>query len=274
MRTYIKDLKNKIDEEVTIAGWVNVRRDHGKLIFIDLRDRTGLVQMVALPNHAEASEMAGKLRSEWVIEVKGKVNKRPDNMVKEGELNGELEIEILEIKILNEAETPPFDILSDGKELGEENRLKYRYLDLRRPRMTKNIKIRGKIVKFIRDELEKQDFTEIETSILSKSTPEGARDFVVPSRVYPGSFYALPQAPQQYKQLLMMGGFEKYFQIARCFRDEDTRSDRQPEFTQMDLEMSFVTQEEIMKLNEELLIRIVEKNFPKKNNSRKTFSKD
>ena len=271
MRTYIKDLKNKIDEEVTIAGWVNVRRDHGKLIFIDLRDRTGLVQMVALPNHAEASEMAGKLRSEWVIEVKGKVNKRPDNMVKEGELNGELEIEILEIKILNEAETPPFDILSDGKELGEENRLKYRYLDLRRPRMTKNIKIRGKIVKFIRDELEKQDFTEIETSILSKSTPEGARDFVVPSRVYPGSFYALPQAPQQYKQLLMMGGFEKYFQIARCFRDEDTRSDRQPEFTQMDLEMSFVTQEEIMKLNEELLIRIVEKNFPKKTIQEKPF---
>ena len=270
-RTYIKDLKDNIEQEVTILGWVNVRRDHGKLIFIDLRDRTGMVQMVALPNHQEASEIANKIRPEWVLEIKGKVNKRPEKMVNADELNGELEIEILEIKVLNEAKTPPFDVLSDGHEIGEENRLKYRYLDLRRSRMNKNIKMRGKIVKFIRDELERKDFTEIETSILSKSTPEGARDFVVPSRVYPGTFYALPQAPQQYKQLLMMGGFERYFQIVKCFRDEDTRSDRQPEFTQMDLEMSFATQEEIMKLNEELLIRIVEKYFPEKTIQEKPF---
>jgi len=270
-RIYIKDLENKIDEEVQISGWVNIRRDHGKLIFIDFRDRTGLVQMVILPNHKEAHKIADMVRPEWVLEVKGKVNKRPDNMVKEDELNGSLEIEVLDIKVLNEAKTPPFDILTDGKEIGEENRLKYRYLDLRRPRLTNNIRMRGKIVKFIRDELEKLDFTEIETSILSKSSPEGARDFVVPSRVDNGKFYALPQAPQQYKQLLMMAGFERYFQVARCFRDEDTRSDRQPEFTQIDMEMSFVGQEEIMALNEKLLIDLVEKHFPEKTIQEKPF---
>jgi len=270
-RINIKDLENKVDEEVQISGWVNVRRDHGKLIFIDLRDASGLVQMVVLPNHKEAHEVADMVRSEWVLEVKGKINKRPDNMVKEGELNGSVEIEVLDIKVLNEAKTPSFDILTDGKEIGEENRLKYRYLDLRRPRLTNNIKIRGKIVKFIRDELEKLDFTEIETPILSKSSPEGARDFVVPSRVDNGKFYALPQAPQQYKQLLMMAGFEKYFQVAKCFRDEDTRSDRQPEFTQIDMEMSFVKQEEIMALNEKLLIDLVEKYFPEKTIQEKPF---
>ncbi|MEA2112390.1 MAG: aspartate--tRNA ligase [Patescibacteria group bacterium] len=271
MRTYIKDLKDKMDGEVQISGWVNIRRDHGKLIFIDFRDRTGLVQMVVLPNHKEAHELAGQVRPEWVLEVKGKVNKRPDNMVKEDELNGDLEIEVLEINVLNEAKTPPFDVLTDGKEIGEENRLKYRYLDLRRPRLTNNIRTRGKIVKFLRDELEKLDFTEIETSILSKSSPEGARDFVVPSRVDNGKFYALPQAPQQYKQLLMMAGFERYFQVAKCFRDEDTRSDRQPEFTQIDMEMSFVKKEEVMALNEKLLIDLVEKHFPEKTIQEKPF---
>jgi len=263
-RTYIKELKNKIGEEVKIFGWVNVRRDHGKLIFVDLRDMSGTTQMVVLPNNVEAHIIADKIRPEWVLEVKGKVNQRPDKMVKKAEDNGEIEVEVLEIIVLNEAETPPFDILSKGDEVGEEHRLKYRYLDLRRPRMTNNIKVRGKVVKFLRDELEKLNFTEIETSILSKSSPEGARDFVVPSRIDRGKFYALPQAPQQYKQLLMIAGFEKYFQIARCFRDEDTRSDRQPEFTQLDLEMSFVKQEDIMKLNEGLLIKLIRKLFPNK----------
>lgn len=263
-RTYIKELKNKIGEEIKIFGWVNVRRDHGKLIFVDLRDMSGVVQMVVLPNHTEAHTIADKIRPEWVLEVKGRVNKRPDKMIKKEENNGEIEVEVLEITVLNEAETPPFDVLSEGGEIGEEHRLKYRYLDLRRPRMANNIKIRGKVIKFLRDELEKLNFTEIETSILSKSSPEGARDFVVPSRIDRGKFYALPQAPQQYKQLLMIAGFEKYFQIAHCFRDEDTRSDRQPEFTQLDLEMSFVRQEDIMKLNEELLIKLVKEFFPNK----------
>lgn len=263
-RTYIKELKNKIGEEIKIFGWVNVRRDHGKLIFVDLRDMSGIVQMVVLPNHTEAHTIADKIRPEWVLEVKGRINKRPDKMIKKEENNGEIEVEVLEITVLNEAETPPFDVLSEGGEIGEEHRLKYRYLDLRRPRMANNIKIRGKVIKFLRDELEKLNFTEIETSILSKSSPEGARDFVVPSRIDRGKFYALPQAPQQYKQLLMIAGFEKYFQIAHCFRDEDTRSDRQPEFTQLDLEMSFVRQEDIMKLNEELLIKLVKEFFPNK----------
>ena len=214
-RTYIKNLKNKIGEEIQIAGWVNVRRDHGKLIFVDLRDMTGMVQMVVLPNHQEAYQVADKIRSEWVLEVKGKINKRPDNMINKDEENGDIEVEVLGIKVLGEAETPPFDVLSDGREIGEEHRLQYRYLDLRRPRMTKNIKMRGKLIKFLRDELEKMDFTEVETPILSKSSPEGARDFIVPSRIENGKFYALPQAPQQYKQLLMISGLEKYFQIAR-----------------------------------------------------------
>lgn len=263
-RTYIKELKNKIGEEVKIFGWVNVRRDHGKLIFVDLRDVTGMVQMVILPNHIEAHDVANKIRPEWVLEISGKVNQRPDNMINKEEENGQIEIEVLEINVLNEAETPPFDVLSKGEDIGEEHRLKYRYLDLRRPRMANNIRMRGKIIKFLRDELEKLDFTEIETSILSKSSPEGARDFVVPSRIDKSKFYALPQAPQQYKQLLMIAGFEKYFQVARCFRDEDTRSDRQPEFTQLDLEMSFVKQEEIMILSEKLLIALVKKYFPQK----------
>ena len=270
-RIYTKDLKNYLGQEVFLAGWVNARRDHGKLIFVDLRDMKGVVQMVVLPNHAEAHQLADKIRPEWVIEIKGKVNERPEKMVNLDEENGNLEIEVLEVVVLNEAETPPFDVLSDGKEIGEEKRLQYRYLDLRRPRMNKNIKIRGKLTKFLRDELEKLDFTEVETSLLSKSSPEGARDFIVPARIEPGKFYALPQAPQQYKQLLMMAGLEKYFQVARCFRDEDTRSDRQPEFTQLDLEMSFVKQEEVMSINERLLIDLVEKYFPEKIIQEKPF---
>lgn len=263
-RTYIKELKESIGEEVKINGFVSVRRDHGKLIFLDVRDMTGTVQVVVLPNHIEAKETAEKLRSEWVVEITAKVNKRPDNMVKKDELNGELELEALEIKILNSAETPAFDVLSDGREIGEEGRLTYRYLDLRRPRMQKNLRNRHKVIKLVRDFLDKNGFVEIETPMFTKSTPEGSRDFVVPSRIYQGKFYALPQSPQQYKQLLMTAGMEKYFQIARCMRDEDTRGDRQPEFTQMDLEMSFVKKEDVMDLNEALLIKIVQEIYPEK----------
>lgn len=262
-RTYIKDLKEHLGKEVTIAGWVDIRRDHGKLIFLDLRDMTGKVQMVALPNHPEAVEGAGSVRPEWVVEVHGMVNARPSKMIKEG-LNGDLELEILSLKVLSSAQTPPMDVTSDGHEVGEETRLKYRYLDLRRPRLQRNIRMRHEITLHIRNFLAKQGLIEIETPILTKSTPEGARDYIVPSRVEQGKFYALPQSPQQYKQLLMVAGMERYFQIARCMRDEDTRGDRQPEFTQLDMELSFVEQEDIMALNEKLLIELVQTITPEK----------
>lgn len=263
-RTYIKELSTHVGKDVLIKCWVDIRRDHGKLIFMDLRDMTGKVQAVALPNHTEAHALAGTVRTEWVLEVEGKVNKRPDKMIKPDMLNGDVEIEIMKITVLNEAATSPIDLSTDGKEIGEETRLAYRYLDLRRGRLQKNIRSRHEIIKLIRNWLSHRHFTEIETPILTKSTPEGARDYVVPSRVYPGKFYALPQSPQQYKQLLMVGGFERYFQIARCFRDEDTRGDRQPEFTQLDIEMSFVNREDVMQINEQLLIEIVSTLFPEK----------
>src|SRR3989344_1732610 len=229
-RIYIKDLKEYTGKEVTIAGWVDVRREQGKMIFLDIRDMSGIVQCVILPK-SEALEVGKGLRSEWVIEVGGLVNKRPEKNANTGIMNGDIEIEIRSLRVLNQAETPPFDLSTNGLEIGEEHRLKYRYLDLRRARLQKNIRIRHKIIKYIRDFLDKENFIEVETPILTKSTPEGARDYVVPSRLEKGKFYALPQSPQQYKQLLMAGGVEKYFQIARCMRDEDTRGDRQPEFT-------------------------------------------
>jgi aspartyl-tRNA synthetase len=263
-RTYIKDLKDKIGEEVSISGWVDVRRDQGKMIFLDFRDMTGRVQGVILPNYIETIEIGKTLRNEFVVKVNGKVNKRPERNIKEGVLNGDIELEIMDIEILNHSETPNFDVTTDGREIGEESRLSYRYLDLRRPRMQKNIRNRHKVAKFIRDFLDSEAFIEIETPILTKSTPEGARDYVVPSRLYPGNFYALPQSPQQYKQLLMASGMEKYFQIARCMRDEDTRGDRQPEFTQIDMEMSFVEKEDVMDVNERLLINLVSKLYPEK----------
>ncbi len=263
-RTLIGELQNHVGEEITLKGWVDVRRDHGKLIFLDIRDASGTVQAVALPNHAEAREACAGLRDEWVVKVVGKVNPRPEKMVNPDIQNGSVEIELLEVKVLSEAETPVFDVRGDGREIGEENRLKYRYLDLRRPRMQKNLLARHKVIKHIRDYLSEKGFIEVETPILTKSTPEGARDYVVPSRVYQGKFYALPQSPQQYKQLLMTSGVEKYFQIARCMRDEDTRGDRQPEFTQADMEMAFVEEEDIMALNEALLIEIVTTLYPEK----------
>lgn len=263
-RVYIKDLKDNIGQEVVIAGWVDVRRDQGKMVFFDMRDMTGKVQCVALPSQTEAIEKAKEIRPEWVLKIEGIVNARPEKNVNAGVLNGELELEVLNIEVLNKAETPPIDVATDGYEIGEEHRLKYRYLDLRRGRMQKNIRNRHKVVKFIRDYLDKENFIEIETPILSKSTAEGARDFIVPSRLDQGKFYALPQAPQQYKQLLMASGMEKYFQMAKCMRDEDLRGDRQPEFTQLDMEMSFVDRENVMTLNEALLIAIVKNLYPEK----------
>ncbi|MFA7216634.1 MAG: aspartate--tRNA ligase [Candidatus Paceibacterota bacterium] len=263
-RIYIKDLKNFVGQEVLINGWVDVRRDQGKLVFIDMRDMTGKVQCVVLPNHTEAIEQAKEVRTEWVLSIKGLVNKRPDKNIKEDILNGDIELEILDIEVLNKSETIPFEIDKDTRNISEDVRLKYRYVDLRSDRMQKNVRNRHKVIKFIRDFLDKEDFIEIETPLLTKSTPEGSRDYVVPARLYPGNFYALPQSPQQYKQLLMTAGMEKYFQIARCMRDEDTRGDRQPEFTQLDLEMSFVDKEDVMDVNEKLMIELVQKIYPEK----------
>jgi aspartyl-tRNA synthetase len=263
-RIYIKDLKDHAEKEVTIKGWIDVRRDQGKMIFFDFRDMSGKVQGVVLPGATEALAVGEKVRPEWVVEVRGKVNKRPDNAVQADKLNGDIELEVLEIIVLNEAETLPFDIEGDGKEINEEVRLRYRYIDLRRERMQKNMRNRHEITHFVRNFYKKEGFAEIETPNMTKSTPEGARDYVVPSRVEQGKFYALPQSPQQYKQLLMSASFEKYFQIARCFRDEDTRGDRQPEFTQIDMEMSFVEQEDVMAINEKMLIELVKTLYPEK----------
>ncbi|TAJ15815.1 aspartate--tRNA ligase [Patescibacteria group bacterium] len=257
-RTLIKNLHGKVGEEVMLRGWVAVRRDHGKLIFIDLRDRSGMVQMVALPNHEEAHAITSTLRSEWVVEIKGLVNKRPPKMVKVEWPTGDIEIEITEVTVLQEAETPPFDLTEDTELIDEQVRLKYRYLDLRTERLQKNIKTRSTFVQKIREHLFSQDFTEIETPLLTESTPEGSRDFVVPSRIHPGKFYALPQSPQQYKQLLMVGGFERYFQTARAVRDEDLRADRGFEHTQIDIEMSFVEMEDVMRTTEEMMIAVAE----------------
>lgn len=264
MRTYIKDLETHIGQEVEACSWVDVRRDQGKMVFLDLRDVTGKVQAVVLPNHTEALEVAQKVRPEWVIKVRAQVNKRPEKNIKEGVLNGSIELEVLAIEVLNEADTPAFDISTDGYEVNEEVRLEKKYLDQRRARMQRNIKLRHKVIKFLRDEFDARGFFEIETPLLTNPTPEGSRSYLVPSRLWQGNFYALPQSPQQYKQLLMAGGFERYFQFAKCMRDEDTRGDRQPEFTQLDLEMSFVEQEDVMRLNEELLIKLVTELFPEK----------
>lgn len=264
MRTNILETKDKVGESVEIFGWVNTRRDHGKIVFIDLRDRSGVVQVVFTPHQSKHGagqapgdekmyETAQKLRSEWVLKIVGEVAKRPAEMVNKEIETGEIEIRPESLEVLAEAATPPFALDTDGHEIGEENRMKYRYLDLRRERMKNNLILRHRVIKFIRDFLDEAGFVEVETPILTKSTPEGARDYAVPSRLYPGKFYALPQSPQQYKQLLMVAGIEKYFQIARCFRDEDTRGDRQPEFTQLDIEMSFVNEEDIFALTEGLM---------------------
>ena len=242
--------KKNIGNEVTLAGWVDRRRDHGGLIFIDLRDKGGIIQVVFNPETSkDAHKQANKVRSEYVIRVGGKVAPRQKGTENPKLATGAIEVIAESIEILNPSKVPPFYINEDI-EVDENLRLKYRYLDLRRARMKKNLEMRYRAVKFIRDFLDGKGFIEIETPILTKSTPEGARDYLVPSRVHPGEFYALPQSPQQIKQLLMVAGVENYFQIARCFRDEDTRADRQPEFTQLDLEMSFVDEEDILCLME------------------------
>ncbi|MFH1769419.1 MAG: aspartate--tRNA ligase [Parcubacteria group bacterium] len=252
----IVETAHKVGETVDLFGWVDTRRDHGKLIFIDLRDRSGIIQVVFAPG--ELHDTADKLRPEWVIRVRGKVAERPENMVNADIETGKVELQPEELKIISEAETPPFEIGDDGKGINEELRLKYRYLDLRRGRMQKIMRQRHEMFRFLRNYLSDKGFMEIETPILTKSTPEGSRDFLVPSRLHPGKFYALPQAPQQYKQLLMVAGFEKYFQFARCFRDEDNRADRAfGEFTQLDVEMSFVEQEDILKFTEEMFTKMV-----------------
>lgn len=258
MRILAKETINKIGESVLLKGWVAVRRDHGKLIFIDLRDRSGIVQVVFSPGNTELLEVANQLRSEWVVEIDGKVKERPKGMVNDDIETGKIEIEATGLKILNESKTPPFPLDTSGLDIGEEVRLKYRYLDLRRSRLQRNIKLRSEFVDKVRQFFFKKEFVEIETPLLTKSTPEGSRDFVVPSRLHPGKFFALPQSPQQYKQLLMIAGFERYFQIARCVRDEDLRSDRGFEHTQIDFEMSFVDREEVMALDEEMIVSVIE----------------
>lgn len=255
---------SNIGQQVTLAGWVNRRRDHGGLVFLDIRDRYGITQVIADPEHSpEAHRLASELRSEYVVQVSGKVVPRLEGTENPNLSTGDIEIAADLIVILNPSRTTPFPI-SDNIQVDESLRLKYRYLDLRRPSMRDNIVLRHRVVKVMRDYLDERGFLEIETPMLMKSTPEGARDYLVPSRIYTGEFYALPQSPQQLKQLLMVAGLDRYFQIARCFRDEDQRSDRQPEFTQLDLEMSFVAEDDVMSLIEGLLIHLVEKTTDKR----------
>ncbi len=245
-------------QQVTLAGWVHRRRDHGGVTFLDLRDRYGLVQITLNPDLPKDSlDIAASVRFEWVLQIEGVVQKRPAGMENPKMETGGIEIIAREVKVLNPAKTLPFMVSGDNDLPDENMRLKYRYLDLRRERMNRNMVLRHRVVKFIRDYLDKQNFIEIETPILFKATPEGARDYLVPSRIYPGQFYALPQSPQQLKQLLMVAGMDRYFQIARCFRDEDLRGDRQPEFTQLDLEMSFVQRDDVLAIVEGLYTAMI-----------------
>ena len=257
--------EDHVGSSITLAGWVHRRRLHGGVVFIDLRDRSGLVQLVFNPDTSPtACQVAEQVRTEWVVQVKGLVRRRPEGSENPTLSTGAVEVAADEAVVLNQSLTPPFYI-NEESDVDESLRLKYRYLDLRRPTMQTNIQLRHKVVKYIRDFLDTKGFLEIETPILIKSTPEGARDYLVPSRLQAGEFYALPQSPQQLKQLLMVAGMERYFQIARCFRDEDLRADRQPEFTQLDLEMSFVDEEDVLSLTEELYLTMMRTLVPGRN---------
>lgn len=262
---YIKETPNFIGQEIDLYGWVSNRRDHGKILFIDLKDSTGFIQVVFTPHMGEVEyEKACKLRSEWAIMLKGTVKERPENMKNSNIVTGGIEFECKEIEIISEANTEPFDTSTDGLEINEELRLKKRYIDLKRNRLQNNLRKRNDVGLLMRNFLSKNGFIEVETPFLSKTTPEGARDFLVPSRLSPGKFYGLPQSPQQYKQLLMISQVERYFQLVRCFRDEDPRGDRQAEFTQLDLEVSFWDKEQVLKLMENLIKEIVETLYPEK----------
>ena len=242
-----------LGQEVKLAGWVNRRRDHGGVIFVDLRDREGIVQVVIAPEQQAAFKIAESLRSEFVVQVTGKVRKRPEGTINKNLKSGEVEVETQTLVILNKSDPLPFPIDDEYHDVGEETRLKYRYLDIRRPEMLERLRLRNRISHYLRAYLDKQGFMDVETPILTRATPEGARDYLVPSRTKPGNFYALPQSPQQFKQLLMMGGIDRYYQIVRCFRDEDLRADRQPEFTQLDIETSFLNEEEIQGIMEDMM---------------------
>ncbi len=263
-RIAVIDSQKKIEETIKLAGWVANKRDHGKVTFIDLRDETGLIQCVGINNKLK------DLTIESVVEVVGKIQKRPENLINKDMITGQIELFVEDYQILNKSVELPINVDGDGLEINEEVRLQYRYLDLRRQRLQNNLRLRSKLINSLRQELLDQDFVEIETPMLTKSTKEGARDFIVPSRFHPGKFYALPQSPQQYKQLLMTAGFEKYFQFARCIRDEDLRADRGFEFTQLDIEMSFVDQSDIMQFLENLVkktcqqlhVKIKDQQFP------------
>ncbi|MGN6215647.1 MAG: aspartate--tRNA ligase [Solirubrobacterales bacterium] len=253
-------LPERVDSQARVAGWVNRRRDHGGLIFIDLRDRTGIVQLVFNPDSSGASfELAHKLRAEDVLSASGTVVRRSEETVNPELATGEVELLVAEAELLASAETPPFQVEGFSGEVGEDTRLRHRYIDLRREQMQRALTLRHRVVAAMREFLDGEGFLDIETPVLTRSTPEGARDFLVPSRQQPGSFYALPQSPQLFKQLLMMSGFERYYQVARCFRDEATRADRQAEFTQLDVEMSFVGVEDVIEINERLLAHVFER---------------
>lgn len=257
---------SKVGEEVLLSGWVNARRNMGKIVFLDLRDREGVVQVVGVPSELDeaSNELLKEVRPEWVLQIKGIVKERGEKQKNPDMPTGTIEILLKELVVLNKAETPPFEIDKDTKGIGEELRLTYRFLDLRSERVKNNMKLRHEVNLFFRNYLSGLGFWEVETPCLTKGTPEGAREFLVPSRVHPGKFYVLPQSPQQFKQLLMVGGVEKYFQIARCFRDEDQRGDRQPEFTQLDMEVSFVQREDMLQLIEKMVIEMVQKTTPHK----------
>ncbi len=266
MKVYINEtIKSEIGKEIVVSGWIHRLRKMGKLVFFDLRDSTGILQVVCVPSEMSDGEILKDLGCETVVEIKGIVQSRGEKQINSEMLTGQIELLAKDLKILSKSEVPPFEIENEDRQANEELRLKYRYLDLRHERMTRNIKARHSVIHFFRNFLTDYGFTEVQTPILTKSTPEGARDYVVPSRMHKGKFFALPQAPQQYKQLLMIAGLERYFQVAPCFRDEDARADRSPgEFYQLDMEMSFVNQEDVLSMVEKMMSDMVEKLFPEK----------